>query len=853
MLPINECLDGWAATVDGRCCPVGMTYSTTEGRCMLLPNECPQDRVLDPVSLKCLCSDPLVDTGDGHCCELGQVWGSDGCTFPGVECAAPFVWDVDSATCACTDGNLRHIAGDGSASCLAPQAGCDLNAITSACCSVGFAWDAVAASCIVSVRRLSDETASSSKPAPVVPTAAPAVHTAAAATTTTTTTTAAAAAASAAAAAETTAAVAAVRKEYEWRTTAWRECDQACGAGRTTRHVTCVRIADGHKVADALCAVAHPEQARPYSMAICYRKACSEQYLASEWSACSAAGMGGSGVQTRTLACIDQDGKKAPMDRCADLERPATTTTCWAGTREGERGDWDVGVWSACSAACGGGSQTRAAVCRDAAGTAVDAEACTSTKPLTRRACNVRACEEFDWEYTAYGSCSATCGGVGVQSRVAYCAGNHGTLAVSDTCTGRPAGPLFRSCAHDVCPRFHYVAGDWGRCNARCGSGTRARTLACVDSSTEPPTPVDGSHCSEETRPAIKSVCNSGPCHVSVWQASPWGACDTACGGERSRTVRCLDMTSGAHEVFAGMCTAAGSQPPNSQQPCADDSSCPFGDRRNACGERGECSNDGCDCDAKYTGTHCEHPVACADKPAAVVDASGACCDGVVRRDGTCCEGVLDAQGECCASGVLDACGVCDGPAKLVDVRGVCCEAVLDAAGVCCESGNLDACGVCDGVGACIQDVDIEFAASRSLPAPYTLPLPADAPDARTLQLELLVRRVVAESLGRTNATVLATAVQPALGPTPSTTHALYSASLQLTPAGNDAPNVLSEYLLRSALMPAMEALSDGTPIQLVQAEARGVSGGTNVGTCGLLRRPRIVHPVLTLLRCCVL
>lgn len=61
----------------------------------------------------------------------------------------------------------------------------------------------------------------------------------------------------------------------------------------------------------------------------------------------------------------------------------------------------------------------------------------------------------------------------------------------------------------------------------------------------------------------------------------------------------------------------------------------------------------------------------------------------------------LDRYARCCESGFLDACGVCDGTALLVDVQAVCCiSGVLDASGYCCSSGNLDECGVCDGDGS---------------------------------------------------------------------------------------------------------------------------------------------------------
>jgi hypothetical protein len=61
-------------------------------------------------------------------------------------------------------------------------------------------------------------------------------------------------------------------------------------------------------------------------------------------------------------------------------------------------------------------------------------------------------------------------------------------------------------------------------------------------------------------------------------------------------------------------------------------------------------------------------------------------------------DAVLDRHSQCCASGAVDACGECDGPAKLLDVELRCCGSdALDAAGYCCASGLVDECGVCDG------------------------------------------------------------------------------------------------------------------------------------------------------------
>ena len=71
----------------------------------------------------------------------------------------------------------------------------------------------------------------------------------------------------------------------------------------------------------------------------------------------------------------------------------------------------------------------------------------------------------------------------------------------------------------------------------------------------------------------------------------------------------------------------------------------------------------------------------------------------------------LDRHSQCCASGRLDACGTCDGPALLVDATPACCASgVLDAGGLCCASGAVDECGVCDGQsGSCALHTTVDL------------------------------------------------------------------------------------------------------------------------------------------------
>ena len=89
--------------------------------------------------------------------------------------------------------------------------------------------------------------------------------------------------------------------------------------------------------------------------------------------------------------------------------------------------------------------------------------------------CNRHACETFQWVYTPYGACSAQCGG-GSQSRHAVCASSSGYIALPSKCSGAPTA-LSRTCNLDACPAFYWKPTAWSACSASCGTtGVRTRT-----------------------------------------------------------------------------------------------------------------------------------------------------------------------------------------------------------------------------------------------------------------------------------------------------------------------------------------------------------------------------------------
>ncbi|GBG84562.1 hypothetical protein CBR_g38844 [Chara braunii] len=79
---------------------------------------------------------------------------------------------------------------------------------------------------------------------------------------------------------------------------------------------------------------------------------------------------------------------------------------------------WNTTAWGPCSAPCGGGRQGRAVFCTD--GSEIiphsSCEAASLVKPATDQICNAIACQTYAWFEGEWGECSVSCGG-GVQTR----------------------------------------------------------------------------------------------------------------------------------------------------------------------------------------------------------------------------------------------------------------------------------------------------------------------------------------------------------------------------------------------------------------------------------------------------
>lgn len=218
----------------------------------------------------------------------------------------------------------------------------------------------------------------------------------------------------------------------------------------------------------------------------------------------------GGGIETQTVNCQRNDGVTVPDGHCTGT-KPPSSRTCNPNPCTSPY-EWNMGLWGACSKSCGGGVETRTVFCqRDSGGAAVDDSYCNPPKPAVSRSCNTQACAAvYNWDIGAWGACSKTCGG-GTQTRAVVCKAEDGTT-VSDTyCTIAKPSTSQACNTHDCTVTYTYdwVAGVWGACSKTCGSGTRTRDVTCQRNDG---IYVADSFCAGKSQPPSTEVCNPQAC-----------------------------------------------------------------------------------------------------------------------------------------------------------------------------------------------------------------------------------------------------------------------------------------------------------------------------------------------------
>ncbi|XP_063674439.1 coadhesin-like [Bolinopsis microptera] len=248
-----------------------------------------------------------------------------------------------------------------------------------------------------------------------------------------------------------------------------------------------------------------------------------------EWGTCSAACWGGSQSRTRECNNPAPSGGGAGCVGEANGVRACNENVCPV------HGGWSApGEWSACSATCGGGTQSRSKICNSPA--PANGGADCSGEASETQACNENVCPVHGgWSAPGeWSACSATCGG-GTQSRSKICNSPAPANGGAD-CSGEASE--VQACNTQGCPvnGGWSAPGEWSACSATCGGGTQSRSKICNS-----PAPANGgADCSGET--SETQSCNENVCPVNGGWSAPgeWSACSATCGGgTQSRSKIC--------------------------------------------------------------------------------------------------------------------------------------------------------------------------------------------------------------------------------------------------------------------------------------------------------------------------
>ncbi|XP_053377847.1 SCO-spondin-like isoform X2 [Mercenaria mercenaria] len=367
-----------------------------------------------------------------------------------------------------------------------------------------------------------------------------------------------------------------------WET--WTTCSVTCGGGSRSRNRNCTFNID----------VSNPA---PYGKncsgsyvdtQTCKNDTCPVDGTWSDWSDYSPCTKScGWGISTRMRQCEFLPLGSPQGNNCTGNYSQSifcNTTEC---PQDAVWTDWSK--WTDCSAACGGGNQTRDRQCKwpsnvhgnDCSGDSMETKACntdlcpvdgvwsewfewtacSATCNLGRRT-RTRNCTFDDkapkgaicpgknsetkfcrdtlctvdgiWsQWTTWAACSVTCGDGGTSMRQRLCAypvpgAPHGKNCTGDSSESRLCGGDNKNntlCAVDG------QWGDWGSwstCSVTCGHGDEHRTRSCVFDPDRP----HGHDCPAGGESMTQS-CTKLDCPVDgVWLTwSPWTACSVTCGG----------------------------------------------------------------------------------------------------------------------------------------------------------------------------------------------------------------------------------------------------------------------------------------------------------------------------------
>lgn len=236
-------------------------------------------------------------------------------------------------------------------------------------------------------------------------------------------------------------------------------------------------------------------------------------------------------MRTRSVYCV-YNRNKIIEDNYCDLNKPISQEKC--NTQECPY--WSASEWSECSLPCNHQSKHNRSVTCIQNGKQVEDSLC----PHNLKPAEVESCEPSEcpiWKTTPWSACSASCG-KGIQTRVVYCEIErsspnrlknkfdtndyynkykflyHGfnNERVDDSKCDLKSKPInYTECSVPrQCPEWRTT--EWSACKAKCGTSVKYRGVYCSSSS---------SNCPADTKPSNVEVCVLPPC-VYSWRVGNW-------------------------------------------------------------------------------------------------------------------------------------------------------------------------------------------------------------------------------------------------------------------------------------------------------------------------------------------